>query len=70
MIILKIYLKTGDSICLNCESWEIEKDKCGNLVSYDIKGIRGNIPVLLPADQIAAIMQLGAITQGGDHGEE
>ena len=70
MIILKIYLKTGDSICLNCESWEITKDEHGNLVSYDIKVISGHMPVLLPADQIAAIVQLKGYYTGESHGEE
>ena len=56
---IRIYLKSGSSFDLVCEGFEIEKDRCGNLISYHLNGIKENYPLLLPAGEISAIVRMG-----------
>lgn len=54
---VKIIFKHGGEILVKCKSFSITE--CGStLAEYDIKGIRGDYPLYICRDEIAAILYL------------
>lgn len=58
-IILKIYLKSGNVIDIECENWEFDRNADGEFLGYKITGIKSPKKFGIVPSEIVAYVDTG-----------
>lgn len=62
---IRVILKSGSEFTIKCTEFTLEKNRLGEVVSYNIQGITENKPIWIDWTQVAAIVRLVS-DEGGE----